>query len=436
MPTDLSKLREAIRRKGLRWKVGAHPLSRLSPAEQRKRLLPGAPVPETAPRNRFYFSPTEFPRTFDWRGVDGRSYVTPPKDQGGNPVCIAYAVTGAVESNLLITLDPFLASQGGITSSIDLSEHALYALNTKYPSVREFVTGVGLPPESSYQEGDAAPSAGWQLETVRVGECRDYRDLTMDEVKALIVLHGPLVAGLNVPADFFDYRGGVYASVSADIRGFHLVLVIGYDDVQECFICKNSWGQERGEGGYFRIAYSEFQGGNTGFGTLINTYTGVRVTTPVRTPLALKTVNGNYLTIVNGGGLGGPNDGPGAVALHTDATNAGPWEMFELEWIDADQFAIKTASGNYLTAVNGGGIGGPNDASCPVHTDATANGPWEKLYLSYNAKTGHATIQTADGNYLTAVNGGGLGGPDTMPIHSDATTVGPWEKFTLEVAVP
>jgi len=43
------------------------------------------------------------------------------------------------------------------------------------------------------------------------------------------------------------------------------------------------------------------------------------------------TSNGsNMLTAVNGGGLGGPNSGPGAVALHTDATGAGPWETFKL----------------------------------------------------------------------------------------------------------
>jgi hypothetical protein len=434
MPTILSKLEESIHRKGLNWKVGTHPLSQLPLAEQRKRLLPGAPAAEIAALNKFYFVPTKIPRTFDWRSVDGRSYVTPPKDQGGNPVCIAYAVTGAVESSFLMTLDPFLTNMGGFNSIIDLSEHALYALNTKYPSVREFLMGIGMLPDAFYKEGAAAPSAGWQLETVRVGECQHYQGLTMDEVKALIVFGGPFVAGLNVPDDFFAYGGGIYASTSSNIAGFHLVLVIGYDDTQKCFICKNSWGQGWGESGYFRIAYSEFQGGHTGFGTLIDTYAGVRMTNPVRTPLALKTLNGNYLTMVNGGGLGGPNSGPGAVALHTDATRVGPWEVFQLEWIDADHFAIKTINGNYLTAVNGGGVGGPNSASCPVHTDATASGSWERLYLSYNHKTGQATIQTADGHYLTAVNGGGGGGPNTTPVHSDAIAIGPWEKFTLEVA--
>ena len=37
-------------------------------------------------------------------------------------------------------------------------------------------------------------------------------------------------------------------------------------------------------------------------------------------------------------------------------------------------------------------------------------------------------IQTINGHYLTAVDGGGL---TTDTIHSDATRVGAWEKFTV-----
>jgi hypothetical protein len=88
-------------------------------------------------------------------------------------------------------------------------------------------------------------------------------------------------------------------------------------------------------------------------------------------------------------------------------------------------------NGNYITAVNGGGIGGPNDATCPVHTDATALGPWEQLRFNYNLSNKTATVQTPNGRYLTAVNGGGLGGPNNTPIHTDARAIGPWESFQL-----
>jgi hypothetical protein len=37
----------------------------------------------------------------------------------------------------------------------------------------------------------------------------------------------------------------------------------------------------------------------------------------------------------------------------------------------------------------------------------------------------HATIRTPDGkHYLSAVNGGGVGGSDDLPIHTDTTQIG------------
>jgi hypothetical protein len=137
--------------------------------------------------------------------------------------------------------------------------------------------------------------------------------------------------------------------------------------------------------------------------------------------------------VVNNGGLGGPNDA--SSIIHTDATEIGPWEKFTLVPLDTTnkRFALKTMTGNYLTAVNGGGLGGPNDASSIIHTDATEVGPWESLVL-IEQPDGTYAIRTTSGYYLTAVNGGGLGGPNDASsiIHTDATQVGPWETFTFD----
>jgi hypothetical protein len=148
---------------------------------------------------------------------------------------------------------------------------------------------------------------------------------------------------------------------------------------------------------------------------------------PFEPTMAIGTVNGHTLTIVNNGGLGGGN-----VAIQTDRRAVGPWETFTIIPIDQNlkTFALKTCNGNYVTAVNGGGMGGPNDASSPVHTDATWTRIWETLIFEELAD-GNYAICTPTGYYLTAVNGGGFGGPNTQPIHTDATAIGPWETFTL-----
>jgi hypothetical protein len=132
------------------------------------------------------------------------------------------------------------------------------------------------------------------------------------------------------------------------------------------------------------------------------------------------------LTAVNGGGLGDPKSAPAGVALSTGATAAGPFETFTLVWVNKSEntFALKTYDGHFVTAVNGGGIGGPNSVQSPVHTDTAINGPWERFTITLLPDNTHATIQTADGrHYLSAVHGGGVGGSNKVPIHTDATTM-------------
>ena len=101
---------------------------------------------------------------------------------------------------------------------------------------------------------------------------------------------------------------------------------------------------------------------------------------------------------------------------------------------------MKTATGNYVTAVNGGAMGKPAGgiSEVPLHTDATSAGAWEVLTLNINADTTignlqSGTLQTSDGHYVSAVNGGGYGesGNNTVPIHMDATSIGTYEQFTI-----
>lgn len=149
----------------------------------------------------------------------------------------------------------------------------------------------------------------------------------------------------------------------------------------------------------------------------------------------IQTSGGYFLTAVDGGGLGGPNNT--GVALHSDARERSTWETFQLILVqEGSWYALQTSSGhNYVTAVNGGGVGGPNNSKCPFHTDLRSNerpGTWETFTLVYvDEPAGKVALRTENGNYVTAVNGGGTGGPNTTPIHTDAVRVSDWEKWHL-----
>lgn len=153
---------------------------------------------------------------------------------------------------------------------------------------------------------------------------------------------------------------------------------------------------------------------------------------PVPPSVAIKTGNGvNLITFNNNGGIGGPNSGLSTV--HTDARTVGAWEKFQLIPLEVanSTFALKTQTGNYVTAVNAGGLRGP-DATTAIDTDRTAVGPWESLIFE-DQGDGTYAIRSTTGYYLTAVNGGGMGGPNdaSCPIHTDATALGSWEVFSF-----
>jgi C1A family cysteine protease len=81
-------------------------------------------------------------------------------------------------------------------------------------------------------------------------------------VKDALVSYGPLVTNFIVYNDFknfWDSSGDtVYHRTSTTGIAGHAVVLVGYNDFQQCWICKNSWGYTDGDrDGYFKIGYGE-----------------------------------------------------------------------------------------------------------------------------------------------------------------------------------
>jgi len=67
--------------------------------------------------------------------------------------------------------------------------------------------------------------------------------------------------------DFIFYKGGVYKHATGSQLGGHAITMMGWDDSAKAWIVRNSWGEEWGEKGYFRIAYDDASGlGNQTWG--------------------------------------------------------------------------------------------------------------------------------------------------------------------------
>ena len=161
--------------------------------------------------------------------------------------------------------------------------------------------------------------------------------------------------------------------------------------------------------------------------------------------VAIKMPDGiHFLTAINNGGIGKTADPGNNWPLHTDVSplGVGAWEHFTLVFNSNGSVSIKTANGQFLTAVNGGGIGlvpDPNNV-WPLHTDSTSVGLWERFVL-IPQPDGSVEIAMFPLNnpfnvhFLTAVRGGGIGlsadPGNKWPLHTDASTAGQWEMFTL-----
>ncbi len=77
-----------------------------------------------------------------------------------------------------------------------------------------------------------------------------------DDIKGQIYSGNPVMFGLDVPAGFEHYRGGVIDTVedSGPDNG-HAMVIIGYDDSKQAYHFVNSWGTHWGENGFGWISY-------------------------------------------------------------------------------------------------------------------------------------------------------------------------------------
>lgn len=125
-----------------------------------------------------------------------------------------------------------------------------------------------VPPSSKYP---ACPSKEYSLTCKK--ECTDassgksYADdkakgasaqsySTVEGMQTAIMTTGPLAVAFTVYEDFPAYKSGVYTHVSGKALGGHAVEMIGWgvDSGKDYWIIKNSWNNQWGDGGTFKIA--------------------------------------------------------------------------------------------------------------------------------------------------------------------------------------
>ena len=282
----VASLQTAIKVREAKWVAGETPLSRLTMNQRRMRLgLSFAPIQaEPLP------APTEaaeaiLPKSFDWREHDAVSGVRDQKTCGS---CWAFAMTQALESYIMITQKT--------SKDVSLSEQVLISCGGKGSCDggilnADFLQATGLPPASDYPytatDGSCVMAQdGWKDRATKIGSWHAVEQ-DLGAIKTALVTYGPLATAFSVYEDFMYYKSGVYSYIKGKPLGGHAVLLVGYNDDEQYFIVKNSWGPGWGEGGYFRIAYSEMDSA-VSFGDSTIVYLTVQSANPLSLSAAPK----------------------------------------------------------------------------------------------------------------------------------------------------
>jgi C1A family cysteine protease len=273
---DARQLQAKLEEAQKRWEHGSTSLSDLADEEKRLRLgyVPGPGEPSLVEREAMAarkameaevaFGEATHPSAYDLTQVNGQSYVSPVWDQGPCGSCVAFGTIAAVEATLRVAQgDPHLAT--------DLSEADLYyckgadlgadcASGWWVQPALEAVRDAGVVDEACflYTAGDQAcrRCVDWQGRLTKISAWRQIDSLSA--MKEWLATKGALIAVFIVYDDFFAYRSGIYHNVVKNANpGGHCVCVVGYDDTQGYWKCKNSWGKNWGEAGFFRIQYGD-----------------------------------------------------------------------------------------------------------------------------------------------------------------------------------
>lgn len=201
----------------------------------------------------------DVPDTWDWRE---HGAVSPVKDQDGCGSCWAFSTVGCLESAHLIKYGSLVtySEQQLVDCAGDfenngcsggLPSHAyeyIYhvgglALNESYPYD-------GNDHNCTVNESDYAVAVSSGSVNITSGD--------EEELKEHVYKYGPTSACYQVVDDFSSYQSGIYSSSTCgngeqDVN--HAVLAVGYgtENGTDYWLCKNSWGADWGDHGYFKI---------------------------------------------------------------------------------------------------------------------------------------------------------------------------------------
>jgi len=226
-------------------------VAQLSEAEFQELLNYRIPIDYIEPPRDPDLGDRDFPESLDWRELNG---VSPVRNQAQCGSCWAFTATGVLESQVYI--DTGVAPDYSEQQLVDCTPGSYGCNGGSTESAWEYLRydGFCLEADYPYEAKNMECRDDDFFEYIRVTGY-EFINTDVDSIKAALSDYGPVATVIGANNNLQGYSGGCYQDDS-NTQINHGVVIVGWDD-NVCeggsWICKNSWGQNWGDHGFFYI---------------------------------------------------------------------------------------------------------------------------------------------------------------------------------------
>ena len=204
----------------------------------------------------------------DVKYVDLRGNFTDIKSQGQQGACLAFTLSSVMEYMVKVVKsqnadfsEAFLYYESRKKAGDENSDRGSYYSCALQTLKQEGICSESYMPYNQYDYTTIPSSQAYDNATQnRISDVRtlDYEDL--ESLKSVLYNGYPVAISVNLYSSFGRGSNGVIpmpksSETSHGVHGCHAMVIVGYDDNNEWFIVRNSWGQNFGDNGYCYMPY-------------------------------------------------------------------------------------------------------------------------------------------------------------------------------------
>jgi C1A family cysteine protease len=218
----------------------------------------------------------KLPAKFDWRNYNGHSYIGNIRNQGSCGACYSFGASAAAEGTYNFTTGNYDENCADFSESFiiwclgDLPEYMYHfsgcdGADYDYMELSALVKyGIINETDFPYTEGDPGECSSWEKPRVKFKAWYRIPCGDIEAIKTAIMTYGVVDAAVNTTSAFEAYSSGVYDDTNDTCDEIpcyyeasdHAIALVGWDDDDQAFILRNSWGNYWGENGYMKIKYN------------------------------------------------------------------------------------------------------------------------------------------------------------------------------------